>query len=439
MQATRAAWSRQAKPIQQHLADGLVLRNVRDEEDIARCAAFVSVNVREISGITTERVLHHFPTLHLEDFLFVEDERTGEVVSTTCLIPWQCRFGKVMLNVAMLEVVATHPAYRKRGLVRAQISAFHDAVAAQHFDLSIIEGIPYYYRQFGYTYATAHAASDTLLTNRVPDEAVQRPTVYLRPATPQDIPDLVQFYDASMSALDIATVRTPEIWHYVLTAAQQPVYMIEGTEDNQVAGYISAWRLPDGRGIRIAESGIPSAEVAFALLRHCKQTTTGEIQIAWPQESTLVQVGRGLGSTVTPSDQWLMRINHVQDLLSKLSPLLEERLAQSACARFTGDVTINLFRQAYLLRFAEGRLLEIKSLGFVDASMGADGGDLCIPPDAFVRLLLGWRTLSELRDAWPDIVIRPARRYLLETLFPKCRAYFSMPYFYFGKMERAFQ
>jgi hypothetical protein len=55
-----------------------------------------------------------------------------------------------------------------------------------------------------------------------------------------------------------------------------------------------------------------------------------------------------------------------------------------------------------------------------------------------VRLVLGYRTLDQLLDAWPDIVIRPSSRHLLETLFPKCRAYFSMPYFYFGKMERVF-
>jgi len=29
------------------------------------------------------------------------------IVSTTCLIPWRCRFDDVILDVAMLEVVAT--------------------------------------------------------------------------------------------------------------------------------------------------------------------------------------------------------------------------------------------------------------------------------------------------------------------------------------------
>jgi hypothetical protein len=428
---------RQTQPIYQPLEDGLVLRSPRDERDIERCAAFVSVNMRETSGITTERVLHYFPTLSLDDFLFVEDERTGEVVSNTCLIPWRCRFQDVVLDVAMLEIVATHPNYRQRGLIRTQIVAFHNAVRAQSFDLSIIEGIPYYYRQFGYAYATDHAASDVLPISHIPDLPPQVEPVHLRPATVEDIPLLTRFYDATTASLDIATLRSEALWRYVLTAAEHPMYMIEADHDNRAAGYLCAWRQPNG-GLRIAESGVASADTAFALLHLCKQTTAGEIHIRWPQESTLVQVSRSLGSTPMPSDQWLLRINNPQLLLAKLTPLLEERLAQSAHAGFTGDLIVNLFRQGYQLHFVNGRLLAVNALGFVDASMGADGGDLCIPPDAFVRLVLGYRTLDQLLDAWPDIVIRPSSRHLLETLFPKRRAYFSMPYFYFGKMERVF-
>ena len=432
---------RKTQPLHQRLDDGLLLRSPRDERDIARCAAFVSVNMRETSGVTTERVLHHFPRLSLDDYSFVEDERTGEVVSNLCLIPWQCRFqgdkAAVTLDVAMLEIVATHPDYRKRGLIRTQMTAFHAAVNAQDFDLSMIEGIPYYYRQYGYAYATDHAANDALLSSRVPELPPHVAPVRLRPATVDDIPHLARFYDATMVALNLTTLRTPDLWHYVLTAAEHPMYIVEKTPSHEPVGYVCLWRQPNG-DLRIAESGMPSADTALALLYLCKQATRGEIHLRWPQESTLVQVARSLGSTVIPSDQWLMRVNNPQHLLTKLAPLFEERLAQSAHAGFTGAVIINLFRQAYQLRFGAGTLQGVDALGFVDASMGADGGDLCIPPDAFVRLVLGYRTLSQLTDAWPDIVIRTSSRHLLDILFPTCRAYFSMPYFYFGKMERAF-
>lgn len=423
------------EPMMQRLHDQLVLRTPRNEQDIERCAAFVSANMRETSGMTAERVLHHFPTLRHDNYFFVEDENTGEVVSNLCLLPWHFNFGGVTLNVAMLEIVATHPGYRKQGLIRAQMAAFHQAVVSQNFDFSIIEGIPYYYRQFGYGYASDHAACDLLPSSRIPDLRADVAPVKLRPACVEDIPHLIAFYNATFAALEIATLRNEAMWRYVLTAAEHPMYMIE--QQGVVTGYLCGWRQINGN-LLIVESGMTSAETAWALLHFCKAHTASEIVIRWPQESTLLQFCRSLGSVKAPSDQWLIRLNDPAQLLTKLAPIFAARLANSAAVGFSGEVILNLFHQAFQLNFANGQLHDVLALGFVDASMGADGGDLCIPPDAFTRLLFGYRTLAQLLDAWPDIVIRPSRRYLIDTLFPLCRSYFSMPYFYFGKAERAF-
>ena len=113
--------------------------------------------------------------------------------------------------------------------------------------------------------------------------------------------------------------------------------------------------------------------------------------------------------------------------LDKIKPVLERRLANSACAGLTARLCLNLYRRAYRLNFEAGKL-SVEPLGFVDASMGADGGDLCIPPEAYLRLLFGYRRLDELTDAWPDIRFKPASRYLWEILFPALDAHILMPY-----------
>jgi len=64
--------------------------------------------------------------------------------------------------------------------------------------------------------------------------------------------------------------------------------------------------------------------------------------------------------------------------------------------------------------------------------MGADGGDLCIPPDAFVRLLLGYRGLDALTDAWPDIVVKPQALPLVNALFARINSYLYATYAHFG-------
>ena len=133
-------------------------------------------------------------------------------------------------------------------------------------------------------------------------------------------------------------------------------------------------------------------------------------------------------SAPLPSDQWLLRVPDVGALLAAIAPVLARRLARSDCAGLSADLCLNLYREGFRLRFVQGRLEAVAPLGFVDASLGADGGDLCIPPEAFVRLLFGYRELDALRDAWPDIVVKRASRRVWETLFPRTQSWVWMPY-----------
>jgi predicted N-acetyltransferase YhbS len=420
-------------PYEESLGDSLILRSVRDERDIERYAAFNTAVVSEMQGISCAHLLRHHPEIGYGDFLMVEDERSGEVVSTTCLIPWHCRYEDIILDVAMLEMVATHPEYRHRGLVRAQINRLHQMVSERGFDLSIIEGIPYYYRQYGYAYACDHWMRDSLPVWRVPERSVGQPyPCRLRPATVDDAPVLTQLYQDGMAALQIQTLRSSDYWRFLLQWVGYPVRLVEDAHGGRVIGYICTLPMGNKQGIMVIESGIASYEVGLAVLRQLKMETAGEIQLGWPQTSTLVQIGRSLGSLPLPTDQWLLRISDVAHFLCKIGPVLERRLAASDCAGLTADLCLNLFRQAFVLRFEAGKLTAVDSIGFVDASMGADGGDLCIPPEAFVRLVLGYRGLDELRDAWPDIVVKAGSCHVPQVLFPKMASYFWMPYLYCG-------
>jgi hypothetical protein len=334
----------------------------------------------------------------------------------------------------MLEMVLTHPDYRQRGLVRVQIQRFHERVAERGFDLSVIEGIPYYYRQFGYAYACDHWGRDSLLASRVPDWPEDEPgPIEFRSPGLEDIPALASHYDHSMGHLALWTRRPTAYWRFLLETERYPLRIAVDTRDSSVRGYVAT--LGSGGHVHVAESALPDCQTGMAALRALKKEARGgEIQIGWPQSATLVQLGRALGASPMPAYQWLVRIADVADLLKKLGPAFARRLARSACAGIATELVVNLFRRAFALRFEEGKLAYVRSLGFRDASMGADGGDLCIPPDAFTRLVLGYRDLAELRDAWPDIVIRPARRPLLEVLFPKVESAIWMPYLYYGPL-----
>jgi GNAT superfamily N-acetyltransferase len=411
------------------LSGGLILRTVRDERDVERYVdAIAAVNGKLESGMAY-RVLRHHPEARYEDFLLVEDPGTGQVVSTTCLMPWRCRYEEVVLDVAMLEMVGTDPAYRHRGLIRAQIERYHRWVSERGYDLSIIQGIPYYYRQYGYAYALDHWAYDSLPSWLIPDRPGDGPDRYrLRPATVDDAELLTWLYRDSIAGLQLYTLRDVAYWRFLLQWAGLRVRLVEDANHGHAVGYLCSAERKEGRRITVSESHVADQEAAMAVLRQLKAETAGEIRLGGTATQTLLRIGRSLGSTPHPAYQWLLRIPDVSRLLSKIGPALERRLAASDCAGLTADLCINLFRQAYVLRFQAGALVGVERAGFMDASMGAEGGDLNIAPDAFTRLVLGYRTLDELHDAWPDTEAKVERRHVLDVLFPQMASFVRMPY-----------
>jgi Acetyltransferase (GNAT) domain len=327
----------------------------------------------------------------------------------------------------MLEMVVTDPLYRQRGLVRQQIEHFHAVVAQRGFDLSIIQGIPYYYRQYGYGYALDHTGLTALAAWRIPDASTDTPSsFYIRPATVDDVADLTRLYQATMAQHQIFVERSAADWHYLLQHKNHPAQLvIEGETGRSVGYFVPA---SQGSPLRLYEHGVVDYGAGLAILQVLKQRGGSEVQIAGPATDRLVALARTLGGVGLPvADQWLWRIPDLASLLNKLAPLLTRRLIQAGCGDFSGTLCLNLYRQAYALQINRGQI-EVARLGFVDASMGADGGDLCIPPEAFIRLLLGYRSLEQLRDSWPDIGVKAESRYLIEALFPGLTAHLLMPY-----------
>jgi GNAT superfamily N-acetyltransferase len=420
-------------PTEITLDDNLVLRSLRSDADKERFAVFNATFNNPFEGATCACLMHHYPETSLDDYWLVEDPSSGEVVSTTCLLPWVCRFDGIDLRVAQLEMVLTHPAYRGRGLVRAQMKHFEQVVLERGYDLSIISGIPNYYRQFGYAYAIDGDRCEALPVWKIPDHppGVGQP-LRLRKARSTDILLLDAGYTGGTSALNIAIRRTSAHWQYLLEAAQHHVEMVENAQTGETLGYVTLLR--DDEPITILENGLVEAVDCLRLLLHLKAQACRQVLVYGSPYTPLVQLAHSLGSQVVQSTQWLLRFPDLARFLVRIGPVMENRLAGSAWRGLNIELIVNLYRQAFRLRFQSGRLAGVDSLGFVDASMGADGGHLCIPPEAFVRLVSGYRALEALFDAWPDIVVKPEVRYLIDVLFPPLKAYLYTPYHYLGKI-----
>jgi hypothetical protein len=294
------------------------------------------------------------------------------------------------------------------------------------------------------------------------------PHILLRTASASDIAVLQALHNHSIGGLQLYLDRDEAYWRYLLDGARFDIRLIEDVKTGEVPGYVMLKReggflciMESGirgdaeagirglmeKGIRSdTESGIRSdmetgtrvRDVSTALLR-CLAGEAGEgIRIYAHAHDGLLQAAASLGGMPNAGDHWLLKVEDPVILLTKLVPVFEKRISESPMSGLSAEVIINQFRQAFSMRIAGGKITDIRSIGFVDSSMGSDGGDLCIPADAFLRLLFGYRTLEQLWDAWPDTVVKDGSRDLLRILFPVMDAHLLAPYHYQGEINPDF-
>jgi hypothetical protein len=411
-------------PYRKELGDELVLKSLSGPEDAERLAAFQSlIHGQGVADMTRELILHH-PNTRSEYWLYVEDERTGKIVSSICLIPWTLRYEGVSLRAGEMGIVATLEAYRHRGLVRTQAARHAELLREGGFDLSHIQGIPYFYRQFGYEYAMPLVGGWHVELRHIPDAPDDAPPYTFRQATLDDLPLLMQLYNRAAADLAIHTVRDEAEWRYLLGPSTRTEMAAETWlvfQDGTAVGYFRIQHHGFGEGLIVNEASRLDVDAALAALRHLKSLSAESkkpyIRLCLPEDSTLIQTARCLGAHNQGYYAWQIKLVDVGQLLRKLSPVLERRIAASPFAGLTRDVCLNLYREAFEMRFKAGTLSEVIALGF------SDRGGIRVPPLLLAPLVLGYRSREELAQAHHDFSVRGEWQYLVDVLFPKMTSF----------------
>ena len=410
-------------PYRQSLGNGLVLRTAADEHDVERVAEFNGViHGPGVAAMTRNLFVHH-PHTRGRDLVFVEDERSGQVVSSLCLIPWTWRYEDVEVPAGEMGIVGTLEAYRRRGLVHAQVDYFKRRLRERSCLLSQIQGIPYYYRQFGYEYALPLEGGLRLELRHVPDPP-DKPFTF-RLVISDDLPALMRLYDEAAQDLAIHAVRDEATWRYLLTHTDgtetEGEYWLIYDGGGRIAGYVFLPKHHFGEELVVSEVSCLGFEAALAALNHLKTLAVERdrpgIRLNLPANCTLMRLARSLDAHDLGTYAWQIHVPDVAALLRALALVLERRVARSPFAGLTRDVRLSFYRETLLLRFVAGRLTEVTNLGFTG------DGEIRFPPLQFIPLVLGYRTVEELRAAYPDVSVAPAWRLLVDTLFPKVASF----------------
>src|SRR2546426_2268257 len=412
---------------------GLVYRDKEDEPLNPR--AMDSVR-RHMSG--------DFPLMGPGDYAVIEDtgKEGNPLVACTCLWRQEWEYEGIAFSVGQPEFVATHPDYRNRGLVRALFDMVHTRSEAEGHLVQAITGISYFYRQFGYEYALELEGRRVTYLSHIPKAQESTPEPYsLRAATNEDIPLLMELYNRQRSTSMVWAIASERFWRYQMEEVKDPtvvgkqmcVRMIVN-DAGAVRGYLMAAIKRWGTSLNIyalnLAAGVSWQAATPPLLRALQayglQIPAIKPDVAPPNEISFWLgsahpvydvLGEALAPFYEPPYAWYVRVPDVSAFILHIAPALERHLTNSAAAAYTGELTLDFYRGGLHMVFDKGHITHIEPWR---APAYKNNADASCPALVLLQLLFGYRSLHELRYAFPDVRVEKSEvEVLLNALFPK--------------------
>jgi hypothetical protein len=434
----------QTANLERKLDDGLLLRQATIN-DMGKLAAFNAL-IHGYSSSYGDRIAHwtkelisgNHPTTKAEDFILVEDSKTGEIVSSINLISQTFRYADIEFPGGRVELVGTHPNFRRRGLVRAQFDAVHQLSKHYGHQIQIIEGIPWFYRQFGYEPALESGGGrQGYISDLIKQEGNKEDLYNVRFATERDISFIDEAYETSSHRYLVTGQRSQTQWNYEIQGRQpqnlmcREVCIVESYSREPVGFFIQPNR-PWGSMLAVIvfeiKAGFKWSDITTTTLQYLVEKSNkltesdhicDSIGFALGSEHPVYDILPDQLTRTMPSSNWYIRVSSPLEFLKILVPVLEQRLATSVLAGHTGELKISFYRYGIMLSFENGKLTVVTEW----RPQSVLDGNARFPELTFSQLLFGYRSISELKFAFADCIANKATSILLNILFPKSTSY----------------
>jgi hypothetical protein len=438
-------------PLARELGDGLLLRTATRQDTAAlvdfQIHAFANPDTGELDdylgGWTRDLMKGKHPTFQPGDFLVVEETRTRKIVSCSCLITQTWQMQEIPFKVGRVELVATAPEYRRKGLVREQFKVLHEWSVQRDLAVQVITGIPYYYRQFGYEYAIELVPwRQTFVPQQIARLKKGQPEPYrVRSATRDELPFIARVYRKGHTRSLLNCVRNIEMFAYEQFGETDPYNgngftwaVIETQSGKKVGVMLYRHLVVRGQvGCFFLEllPGVSWVQVLPSVLRGLVRLGSRMRKVGNKEFSAIhwfLVDGHPLyeteGEQLVPTDNsygWYVRVPDLPALLKRMTALLERRLAESSFASYTGTLRLNFFKSGVAMEFQRGSVRAIQPWQANAGDFGQKGfGNATFPDLTFLKMVFGYRSLGEIHAMFPDCIVdNEQTAALLNVLFPK--------------------
>lgn len=395
----------------------LHISNNSNEDFIKILELNVAVHGEEVKEYI-KRIYKEHPKKKDIFWFFIEDNNTGQIISSLTLLPLEWQFEGKLLTVCEMGFVGTLKKYRGKGLI-GKLNEFYERVMMERgYLLSCLRGIPYYYRGLGYEFVLSLDERFSLSPNQIP--SIKLSHIDIRKATRKDIGYIENKYNSNSISFLISNNFDTESFYFK--------FMNDSFDDNKLSAYI------------IQENGKPEGYFLFGKSFDNEVYTIITPQLSPPQMIKLLQYiddysrkehdlnlnvaefsefGKyiiSIGGKLQSNYGWQIKVPDLKRFFESIKVVLENRIEKSKFNNLSKTVIISDYKQSIELIFNNGKIEAIKSeSGYPDA----EKCDVRIPGAMLLKLLLGDKTVDEINYIVKDASINPSSKNLIQILFPK--------------------
>jgi len=402
----------------------MIIRNLK-ESDINSLLDLMKKVFPDIDvSSTAHRLINYYPMFSLRDSIIVFDTIKNNVLAYLCLIRGVFVFNRIEIPFGQMEMVGTNPNFRHRGLIRELNHIYEELASEYNLPILIIHGIPYFYRQFKYEFALPSESSLVIALELIPPLKNGE----FEPVTIEKVNDRNLFEsflscrEKRNSFLDLYRKVDIEHWDYIYhgklgEAGGMDLYLLK--KDGEFVGcfYLEVFF----KTIQIRELWLESVHYIPSILRfvmNIARSFNFPLCVSRPAQESLVPYFERITETKFPIPYaFYVKIPSIKQLLILITPVLETRLAASEFKEITDSITLSCYTEGFTLNFENGKLKEVEQLK--KNELGES--HIRIPPLIVYQLLLGYRTLNELEEIYPDVSVNALYKSFIQILFPKIK------------------
>lgn len=405
------------------LEDNLIFKIAGELSEIEKIAAF---NVK----IHDEPLVDYIISLFTEDplreesyWLYIEDPKTGEIVSSLALLSNYWLIGGIDLKIAEMGFVGTLKEHRGKGLYKILNGYYEKLLEQENLFLSVLRGIPYFYSKSGYGFSLPTDTGYCLNVENF-EFTEQKREYEFRRAIDTDFDIIEKLYNDIFEPMLISASFDRESFQYRFNSNNRKenfgtTYVV--VKNEEITGFFTLSSIrhgtqPDLFLISNMNTSTIKEMILFIIKTfEVKDTICFNVSDQMASYDKLIE----LGIEPLRGWKWQVKITNLERFIQNILPIFHKRLSESSFSDKTENFSISNYKETVQIRIEKGNpSIVVSKKEYPDRTVS-----IRVPFNYFPMFIFGEKSYEEIKNIVPDIFILPECKELSGILIPKSPSY----------------